>query len=493
MSFMIKSGDSADIAKVDPLGQVHTRLAGATDLAGIDGAGFVALAGVLHNGNQQPLGITNNVARRLRPIGVSRENRLRTGIPTALRSEQFQHTQFPVSQWYGVTSTMTISVAGGFLTLNAGGATANGNVARAQTIQTFSPQEGAPVEFDIGWQLSAVPQANSVIEFGPSLSSGVAPPSDGVGFRINGAGSFAAFISYNGSESSSIPLTGAVIPANSLISCKVIWGVDAVEFYINDVLVGEYSAFGGAGSGVTISNSLPFTIRQYNNGIAGGAVSFKLASFKVNQRDEQLNIPVSLIAALQGLGGQNLPPGQAAGQMANYANSAAPSAATLSNTAAGYATNGGQFLFNAVAGAETDYALFAWLNPAATASNPGKPFVHTGTLIDTINTGAAVATTETLLQWSHGYGGTGVSLATVDSATAGTRKARIEFLGYQAFVIGAAIGAQARVISENWGVDAGRIVEPGTYLHTIVKMPRGTATASQAIRGGVAIRGFFMP
>jgi len=54
--------------------------------------------------------------------------------------------------------------------------------------------------------------------------------------------------------------------------------------------------------------------------------------------------------------------------LANYANSAAPASATLSNTAAGYTTLGGQFQFAAVAGAETDYALFAYTVPAASVS-----------------------------------------------------------------------------------------------------------------------------
>lgn len=42
---------------------------------------------------------------------------------------------------------------------------------------------------------------------------------------------------------------------------------------------------------------------------------------------------------------------------------------TISNTAAGYATPGGAFRRVAVAGAETDYALFAYLVPAGGAAN----------------------------------------------------------------------------------------------------------------------------
>lgn len=67
----------------------------------------------------------------------------------------------------------------------------------------------------------------------------------------------------------------------------------------------------------------------------------------------------------------NAPDSATAGSTANYANTAAPASATLSNTAAGYTTLGGQFQFAAVAG-ETDYALFAFLVPAGAAAVPAK-------------------------------------------------------------------------------------------------------------------------
>ena len=56
-------------------------------------------------------------------------------------------------------------------------------------------------------------------------------------------------------------------------------------------------------------------------------------------------------------------------------------------------------------------------------------------------------------------------------------------------VIAAAIGAQAARLDTN--LDAPLVVNAGEYLHVIVKMPLGTATASQVIRGVVGINGFF--
>jgi hypothetical protein len=161
-------------------------------------------------------------------------------------------------------------------------------------------------------------------------------------------------------------------------------------------------------------------------------------------------------------------------QLPNYANSAAPVSATLSNTAAGYTTLGGQFQFAAVAGAETDYALFGYQVPAPYS------LVVKGISIDTMNTGAAVATTESWLQWGFSANAPAVTLAS------GTLRGT---LGNQVFPIGAAIGAQATPLLRTFNVPV--VVLPGRFLHIIVKMPRGTATASQIIRGSVLVDGHF--
>ena len=161
-------------------------------------------------------------------------------------------------------------------------------------------------------------------------------------------------------------------------------------------------------------------------------------------------------------------------QLANYANSAAPASATLSNTAAGYTTLGGQFQFAAVAGAETDYALFGFQVPT------GLKFVCTGVSIDTLNTGAAVATTATWLQWFLGVDGTAVTLATNNFRVA---------LGNQVFAIADAIGKQAAPIVQAFS--APLVTHSGRFFHVGVKMPLGTATASQVIRGVVRIEGYF--
>ena len=175
------------------------------------------------------------------------------------------------------------------------------------------------------------------------------------------------------------------------------------------------------------------------------------------------------------------PEAQFGAQTANHANSTSPSSATLSNTAAGYTTLGGKFQFAAVAGAVTDYALFAYAVPST------HRLVVDSIGISTINTGAAVATSAHVLDWSISVNATAVSLATTDSgSTFGPRRIP---LGLQTFLSGAAIGSQANDLFREF--KSPLTIEPSRYFHVILQMPIATATGSQVIRGDVTVNGYF--
>ena len=177
------------------------------------------------------------------------------------------------------------------------------------------------------------------------------------------------------------------------------------------------------------------------------------------------------------------PGSQFGAQTANHANSTSPSSATLSNTAAGYSTLGGRWQFAAVAGAATDYALFAYQVPT------NYRLWIDGITIHTVNTGAAVATTAHILDWSLGINSTAVSLATTDSgSTYGPRRVP---LGIQSLIVGAAIGAAAEPIRVKF--PTALAVEPSRYAHLILQMPVATATAMQVIRGDALVHGWFEP
>ena len=88
------------------------------------------------------------------------------------------------------------------------------------------------------------------------------------------------------------------------------------------------------------------------------------------------------------------------------------------------------------------------------------------------------------VQWGIGVGSTAVSLATADAAT--TRAPRRQTLGFHTFAVGAGIGASGGIGIDHW-FPAPLLVESGTFFHVICKVPVGTATASQQIRGTVVV------
>lgn len=215
-------------------------------------------------------------------------------------------------------------------------------------------------------------------------------------------------------------------------------------------------------------------MRVWNNVAPSTAPIFAVTELQVMSLDWNLSPTMSQLAASLNLSAGRQP--FTGAQNENHTNSAAPASATLSNTAAGYTTLGGKFQFVAVAGAETDYALFGFTVPA------GSRFLCEGIKIDTLNTGAAVATSATILEWAMGFNSSAVSLATANIVR--------RQIGIQSFPIGAAIGAQAGTIDMEF--DTPEVVESGRFLHVILKMPIGTATASQIIRGQVHIKGRFI-
>jgi hypothetical protein len=115
--------------------------------------------------------------------------------------------------------------------------------------------------------------------------------------------------------------------------------------------------------------------------------------------------------------------------------------------------------------------------------------------ISSVNLGAAVATTASILQWSLAFGATGgtiPSLAQAETASFATATAKAHRrlpLGIQSYVVGAAIGAQAPEISVNF--ESPIVINPGQWVCTAAKFLVGTATASQVIWSTVMLNGYY--
>jgi hypothetical protein len=443
-------------------------------------SGYAVVVGENHDGAS---GLSTPLRRALK---VTADGRLRTGIDQVQWEDTFNHTIIDTSAYQCITATSTLAMTGGYLVFNSGNSLALGAVARIQTYRTFQLTASSTNEIVFRARFNAALQANSIVEMGLGIAATTATPLDGIYFKVNTSGALQGVVNVNGTETT-VAIGFTPVP-NQNDFYRIVQDQDQVEFYINGVLYGVLP-IAATSAATSFSRALPLLMRCYNGAAVATAFRLEVSDIAVISRDLANNRLWSTARAGMEQSSINNARGAAAGQTANYANTAAPVSATLSNTAAGYATLGGQYQFAAVAGAETDYALFGFQVPVVSAAGANKNLVIHGISINTMNLGAAVATSATVLQWGLGVGSTAVSLATADSATAGTRAPRRLTLGVNAFPIGAAIGSVAAPLDIN--LDAPLYVAAGTFFHVILKMPVGTATASQIIRGTVMINGCF--
>lgn len=470
--FRIEGNTSGNVAEVTARNEIQVAL----------GKTPATMGGALIFSENDPGDITG--VPYIKSPETSIDYRLRIGADSVWDTEDFTYTTQNYNKHKYVTTTLTATWNVGSLNLNGGNVVgAAGNAVQVQTYRHFPLLGSGAIYFETVASFSNTIGANINIDFGGFLpaATGAAIPLDGCYFRANSAG-VTGVININGTE---VPVTfaqGFEPVINRTYKFLVVIAEHEVEFWIDDVLYAEAARPTNAGA-VMLGGSVPWAARQHNTGAGGTAVQLKIASYSVSQGDLDNNRLWASVMAGQGGSGITYPSGSTAGMTSNNVNSTVPATATLSNIAAGYATLGGKFVFAAPAGAETDYALFAFLNPVPTTSLTGKNLVIRGVWVDTYNAVAAVATTPTVLEWSMAVGSTAVSLATTDGAA--TRLPKRIALGVQSFVVGAVAGAPAERIDIN--LDAPLTVEPGTYVHIILRIPYGTATATELFRGHVGV------
>jgi hypothetical protein len=417
---------------------------------------------------------------------TSHDFRLRVGVDSVWDDENFNYVAQNFNKHRYLTNTLTMTWAGGFLNTNGSGVNTTGTGCQFSTYRHFPMQGAGGVYCETAMALSTTPVTNWTLDFGLFLPAAASTslPLDGVYFRVNSTGVFGV-VNNNGTESTTTtftftPIIGQVYKYNISISDS------EVEFWIDDVLYGTKPRPVGTGS-VMYAGSNPFAIRHHHTGTASGIISAKFANYTISMADMDNSRLWASSKVGQGLSGIQYPSGMAAGLTSNNINITAPVAATLANATAGYATLGGKFVFAAVVGSETDYALFAFLNPVPATGITGRNLIIRGVWIDTYNAVVAVATTPTVLEWTAAAGSTAVTLLTTDTAVARLPK-RIN-LGVQTFTVGALAGASAPRVDVN--LDAPLVVEPGTYFHVILRIPYGTATATELFRGQVGVNSYW--
>ena len=438
-------------------------------------SGFVSIA--------SEKGVYPSGTRIMRELEASEDYRLRVGMDSLWFTDQAIGTTINTSIWNSPISTMTVTLAQNAYIFNAGNSVTAGHYAIHRTWRTFPMAfKGSSIYCECTMLYTAQPTTNHSIEGGfMACANSVADPTDGVFFRVRDGNLYC--VCCNNSVEQSVNLGTAPVfgvEHNLVIEVTPISAI----FWMNNEPV---AIFENAASTFSIQSQpqLPFCVRQFNGGTNPAyALQTKVSNISISMADLDNNRLWPTCKTGMGNGSYQVPSGGTPGQTANWANSAAVAAiavGSLSNTAASFTGLGGQFHIGAPATADTDYNIIKYQVPAQ------NTLIIRGVRIETANIGAAVATTPTLLQWGLAVGSTADTLAGTESATVKIR--RIIPLGMQSFAVGAAVGSLAAPVDVN--LDAPVVVHGGEYVSFALKVPVGTATSSQTLRGLIMVNGYF--
>lgn len=418
-------------------------------------------------------GINDGNIRHFRTDRLGSQSLALNGL---LFTDQFEGTTLNANKWLSTSTTMTaVQSAAVGITFNGSNLTTTAVGHLLRSLRTFMKPLRSVLHAKIRLRMEHYTGANFEAGFG-DVSTHSGSHTNGAFIQRASDGVVTLVWVYNGTPLTSAPVLG--LNDANYYTADLLLDDDQVTMFIQDTSTGLIVAERTINLPMTAPKQSSTTryyafMRQWHTSAPATAPHLYVPVFDVVLLDNQQNKPWATITAGMGNSAEFNP---ATGvQLINYANSAAPASATLSNTAAGYTTLGGLFQFAAVAGAATDYALFGFTVPA--------PFsLHVkGIDFETWNTGAAVATTPTLLNW-----GVGVNQSAVSLATAGiVRKS----LGAQSLPIGAVPGAKAERVSVVF--DAPLITDAGRIFTVMLRMPVASATASQIVQGMVNINGYF--
>jgi hypothetical protein len=428
---------------------------------------------------------------------TSSDFRLRVGTDTLL----YDHTPTETSpdttrmKISGIT-TMTTTMASGFIALNAGAAaTVSGNFVSWSTNKVFRIRGASTLYVEIEANFSGTPIANQIVEIGLYLPTAGIAPTDGVWIQVDSTG-IKGIISSGGTTTATGVI--ATIAANVNYHFTLSISDQDVEFWRDDILLADIEVPTGQAS-PCLTDSLPVTLMQRNSGTvsASGQAITKVGNICVSAGDLAYNKAFTHQMAGIGHSGYQAQAGATMGTTAAFPNATAATTLTgtaLSQTVANVTGLGGQAnITAAVAG--IDGIITAYQVPVGSITQPPRNLTITGIKISSINVGAAVATTASVLAWSLAFGATGATIPSLAQAeavalTAVTAKSwRRVPLGFQAWAVAAAIGAQATDIVLMF--DSPIVVMPGEWVAAVAKFVVGTATASQVIHCHVTPISYF--
>lgn len=414
------------------------------------------------------------------PPEIDHDYRQRVALDIILDEEVFNYTAQNTGKHSYSNTTMANAWTAGQLTTNSGSITTTTTGTQFQTYASFAQIGTSVLSADAEVAFSAQPNANTFVEWGLGLpGTSTTSPTDGVFFRLNSNG-LQGIVSYNGSETSTGVFnatggTGTWKYTNSKKYQFIVYqsATEAI-FWVNEgagaALLGRIELPTATGR-VSMASSGPFFFKhRITGGAAGTVFQANMAAYSVRMGGPTVFTTLSTqgsrtLGSYQGLSGGTM------GSLANYANSANPTAAVPTNTTAALGTGlGGQFWETVTLALNTDGIICSYQVPAATANVQGKRLVIRGIgLTSYVQT--VVAGGPYVAQYSLAFGHTNVSLATTESATAKAPR-RVPLAGLTQVVTAAQ--AVSTIVSQpgdsfmDFG-DAPIFVNPGEFVALVTK------------------------
>jgi hypothetical protein len=416
----------------------------------------------------------------LRPLEVDADYRARVSQDCLFDEEVFNYTAQNTGKHNFAATTMAATWTAGQFTTNSGAITTITTGVQLSTYAFFPCTGTTTLSLDAEIAFSEQPKTNTFVEWGiGQAGTQLIAPADGVFFRLSSAG-LQGISSYNGTETSTgvFPLSGGtgtwVYTDNKRYQFIIYQSMVEAMFWVND------------GTGAVAMGRLPLPTAQprmsmgaggqvfFKHRIVGGAASGSLQAYvgAYNVRQGGVNFTSTpstsgsrTLGAYQGLSGGTM------GSLANYANSANPTAAVPTNTTAALGSGlGGQFWETVSLAVNTDGIIQSYQVPIATVNLPGRRLVIRGvgltSYVQTVVVGGPF-----VAQWSLAFGHTAVSLATAEAATTKAPR-RIALAGFTQVVTAAQ--AANTMVSQPGGSfvdfgDAPIFVNPGEFVQLVTK------------------------
>jgi hypothetical protein len=486
----LKDGNSSVLLEIDTVSQaarVSNYDTSGNALTPADKGAIGALSGgVALSGKDYKLG---------RSLRASPSGALAIADEQIVMLDNFPGTARNLAVWVETATTQasaqTLAVG---LTLNSAATltTATGILESSARQVQFTSRSPVVVRFHLNFKGAT----NCFEEWGFSdqTSATVALHNNGAFFRRDGAGSVQPVIAFNGgAEAQGTVMTA---PATTEYGWYEVFLEDgratfSIYSHTGTLLSTQTMEIGTAGAGAAgdptrprffAVSHLPVMMRTINTGAAGTAPQILVNHVAAYSLDLATGKPWGHTMSGLGFNSSILP--STFLQAATWANSANPAGVALANTTCAVATLGGLINTNAIAGATTtDLCLVGWTNPSP------YTFYFTGLRIGPPqNLIAAVATTVTnFTTFGMAFNSSAVSLA-----TAGTYPPiRVAVGGVFKCPVALAVGDSCTGSDISWDPITPIAVYPGKFLHLIVRVPIGTATATETFLWNVGINGYF--